>query len=105
MVLLNLFDLPETAQADELVDDLINDKANNLRIERIISTGQTTEWLTQQQNEFVALLAGKSEITYLAGRTLTLVPGDTLLIPAGVTHRVSYTSSEPPSIWLTVFYG
>jgi cupin 2 domain-containing protein len=53
----------------------------------------------------VSLLAGAAKIEYADGRTLDLAAGDTLVIPPREKHRVAYTSSEPPCVWLCVFYG
>lgn len=71
-------------------------------IKRIVSTGQTTDWYNQTEDEFVMLLEGKAKLEF-EERELTLSPGDTVLIKAHDKHRVSYTSSQPPCIWLCVF--
>jgi cupin 2 domain-containing protein len=34
-----------------------------------------------------------------------LKPGDYLLIPAHCRHRVAWTSSDEPSVWLAVHFG
>jgi len=102
---MNLFSMARIPEDAEIVEELVVDIDENVKIERIVSNGQTTDWLTQPQNEFVALLSGQAQIAYADGSQVKLTAGDTLVIPAGVTHRVSYTSSEPLCIWLTVFYG
>ena len=39
---------------------------------------------------------------YEGGRTRRLHAGDHALIPAHTKHRVEYTSTHPPCIWLAV---
>ena len=98
----NLFHLPELPIADELTTVLTNNA--NVRIERIVSTGQVTGWLDQEEEEFVALLDGRAVIDFEDGKAVTLEKGDTLTIKPHERHRVSYTSSSPPCVWLCVFY-
>ncbi len=98
----NIFHLPDLPLSDELITTLLESPA--VRIERIISTGQVSGWYDQDENEFVALLQGKAEITWADGSTTRLNPGDTLIIPQHKVHKVSYTSSDPACIWLCVFW-
>lgn len=99
----NIFQLPESLLDQELFEPLI--ETDQLLIERIISTGQTTpegEWYDQMRDEWVLLLQGEAQLMYEDGRTIDLKAGDYLLIPARQRHRVSYTSSNPACIWLTI---
>lgn len=99
----NIFDLPSSLPNKELFESLVS--AGNIRIERIISTGQTTpqgEWYDQDLDEWVILLQGFASLTYADGAEIKLSAGDYLFIPAHLKHRVVYTSSEPPCIWLAV---
>ena len=99
---MNIFELPELPLPEELTTVLTEN--GNVRIERIISTGQTTDWYDQTETEFVALLEGNAVIEFENGRNVALSKGDTLLINPHERHRVSYTSTEPPCIWFCVFY-
>ena len=75
------------------------------RIERIVSTGQTTppgQWYDQSGDEWVALLAGRATLRWEDGSLTRLAPGDWLLIPARVRHRVEATSTHPPCVWLAM---
>ena len=99
---MNLFDLPALPIPEELVTVLA--ETAGIRIERIISTGQTSGWYDQAQTEFVALIDGSAVIEYENGKTIAMSKGDTLLIKPHERHRVSFTSCEPPCIWLCVFY-
>lgn len=100
---MNLFALPPLPLPDELVTVLAENK--QIRIERIVSTGQTSPWYDQEQSEFVALLQGRAELLFDSGKTIALTAGDTLVIPPHQRHRVSYTSTEPPCVWLCAFFG
>jgi len=99
---MNLFELPSLPVTEELTTVFFESK--NIRIERIVSTGQATGWYDQNESEFVALLQGKAEIEFDDGNFKELVAGDTLIISSHVRHRVKYTSSEPPCVWLCVFW-
>ena len=99
---MNIFDLPEFPLSEELVTLLT--ESGNVRIERIISTGQVSDWYDQCETEFVALLEGNAVIEYENGNSVVMTKGDTLLIKPHERHRVSYTSSEPPCVWLCIFY-
>ena len=99
----NIFDLPSSLPNQELFEPLVS--ADNILIERIISTGQTTppgEWYDQDKDEWVILLQGEATLAYADGSQIKLAPGDYLFIPAHQKHRVEYTSIEPPCIWLAV---
>ncbi len=101
--MINIFKLPSSLPEQELFETLVC--ADNILIERIISTGQTTptgEWYDQEQDEWVILLQGEASLAYADGLQIKLTAGDYLLIPAHQKHRVEYTSSKPPCIWLAV---
>jgi len=99
---MNLFDFPALPLPDELTTVLAEN--GNVRIERIVSTGQASGWYDQAETEFVALLEGSAVIEYANGKTVALSKGDTILIKPRERHRVSFTSCEPPCVWLCVFY-
>ena len=84
-------------------------KAENIRIERIISSGQATpdgEWYDQKQDEWVLLLAGSAAIMLDdADEPRKLLPGDYMLIPSGRRHRVAWTDPLQKTIWLAVHFG
>ncbi len=99
----NLFSLPETLPEEEVFEDLL--PGSPVRIERIISTGQVTPdgiWLRQEMDEWVVLLQGHAALEYEDGRRSELDRGDWILIPAYTRHRVVFTSSSPPCVWLAV---
>jgi cupin 2 domain-containing protein len=99
----NIFKLPRHLGDAEIFEPLMTRK--NITIERIISTGQTTEnhrWYDQDRDEWVILLQGEAELTYPDEVSIRLRPGDYLFIPAHQKHAVTYTSTQPPCIWLAV---
>jgi len=98
----SLFRVPAAADG-ETVDVLL--ARPGLRIERIVSTGQSTPpgiWYDQPEDEWVALLAGSATLQWGDGSLVDLAPGDWLLIPAHIRHRVEATSVDPPCVWLAV---
>ena len=99
---MNIFDLPALPLKEEMTTVLA--ESGHVRIERVISTGQVSDWYDQTETEFVALLEGNAVIEYENGKTVALSKGDTLIIKPRERHRVSFTSSEPPCVWLCVFY-
>lgn len=96
--------LPSTS---EVFEPLV--EAADLRLERIISTGQHTPadvWLVQDWDEWVLLLTGAAKLL-IEGEAAPrdLQPGDWIVIPAGVRHRVEWTCADPPTLWLALHYN
>ncbi|MFH1118730.1 MAG: cupin domain-containing protein [Bacteroidota bacterium] len=74
-------------------------------IERIISNGQTTPegaWYDQPLDEWVLLLQGEASLEFEDRNTIHLYKGDYILIKSHQKHRVTYTSPQPPCIWLAI---
>ena len=42
----------------------------NVKIEKIISTGQITDWQVSEKNEFVILIQGEAEIEFFEKKNL-----------------------------------
>ena len=99
---MNIYEMPEFPINDEVISVLTQN--DRIRIERIISTGQQSDWYDQEEGEFVILLEGRAQLVFEGKRMITMEKGDTLQIPPHQKHRVAYTSTEPPCIWLCVFY-
>ena len=73
---------------------------------RIKSKGHvSTEdfWYEQRDDEWVIVLSGAGEIEWPCGRKRMLKTGDWLFLPRFEQHRVSYTSTEPPCVWLAIY--
>ena len=98
---MNLFDLPRFPLTEEFVEILST--GENFRVEKIVSSGQTTDWLEQNETEFVALLQGEAALEFADGKIVEMSRGATVLINPGERHRVTFTSVEPPCVWLCFF--
>lgn len=101
----NLFsflqNIPKSSQEEIFQTIQSTDK---IRIERIISYGQTTPddvWYDQNEDEFVIVLEGEADIKYDDNTTYKLKQGDSLFIKAHQKHQVIFTSN--PTIWLAIF--
>ncbi|MCC6472798.1 MAG: cupin domain-containing protein [Burkholderiales bacterium] len=79
-----------------------------LRIERIVSTGQSSPagfWYEQEGGEWVALLRGEARLRFEdEHEARVLKPGDFVDIAARRRHRVEWTHPHEPTVWLAVHY-
>jgi cupin 2 domain-containing protein len=104
---MNLFSgLAEAARDGEEFLPLVEHAG--VRIERIVTKGQTTppgEWYDQAWAEWVLIAEGAAELT-LEGpdEIVRLERGDTLFIPARRRHRVSWTDPDRTTVWLAVHW-
>ncbi len=101
----NLFDPLPDARSGEIFEDLI--KNPSVRIERIVSRGQTSPesgWYDQDEHEWVVVLKGMAELTFEQGGIVKLQVGDYVNVPAHTRHKVSWTDPEYETVWLAVFY-
>ncbi len=77
-------------------------------VERIVSTGQASPegfWYDQDWTEWVVVLAGEAALRIEGEANLrTLRPGDWLELPAGFRHRVEWTATDRPTVWLAVHW-
>jgi cupin 2 domain-containing protein len=102
----NLFGAIPARLPDELVEALV--RAGGVRLERIVSLGHTTppgQWLSQDQDEWVALLRGAATLIFEGASTpVTMRPGDHLVIRGGQRHRVEWTDPADVTVWLALHY-
>ena len=104
----NIFENIIVDKTSEEFIDLISTK--NVRIERIVSNGQTSQedfWYDQDENEFVIVLDGSAILEIEEEgkiKTVELNKNDYINIKAHTKHRVSYTDTSKPTVWLAVFY-
>ncbi|MFO1363633.1 MAG: cupin domain-containing protein [Burkholderiales bacterium] len=102
----NLFDELGGIGDQERLADLLKRPA--VRIERIVSTGQSSPegfWYDQAHGEWVAVLAGEARLRFEDERAArTLRPGDFVDIAAHRRHRVEWTRPGEPTVWLAVHY-
>lgn len=102
----NLWAVSGLPLEEERFEDIL--RAQNVRIERIVSCGQASApgfWYEQDEDEWVLILHGSADLLTKDGNgaeTLwQLQPGDCLLLKAGQKHRVERT--DKLTIWLAVF--
>jgi cupin 2 domain-containing protein len=101
----NLFAGIGTSTAEEVFTPLVEGK--RFRLERIVSTGQASppdEWYDQPDDEWVIVLRGRAALRYADGSVQEMAPGDHVLIPAHVRHRVEWTSADEPTVWLGLHF-
>ena len=97
--------LPE-ALLEERFETLV--QAGEVRIERILSTGQRSPegfWYDADDEEWVCVLQGSAVLTFEhPRRAITLGPGDAVWIHAHERHRVEWTDPRQPTVWLAVHF-
>jgi cupin 2 domain-containing protein len=100
----NLFANASAAGADEDVTALLT--AGGVRVSRIVSHGHASPdgfWYDQADAEWVLVLSGAAGLLIEGEAAVRgLGPGDYLLIPAHVRHRVEWTAPDSPTIWLAI---
>ena len=101
----NLLYIPDVQiDSDREFFETLFTASGEIRVERIISHGQTTpegEWYDQEQDEWVMVAEGSARIAYPDGSEVSLARGDYLFLPRHIRHRVAYTSA--PCVWLAIF--
>lgn len=81
------------------------------RIERIVSDGHASPegfWYDQDETEWVLLVSGSAVMSIereSGADKIELKPGDHLLLPAHMRHRVESASQMEKTIWLAVYFS
>lgn len=100
--MINLFSRPTEKFNEEIVQNLLEYK--NVRIEKIISDNNVSDWYDQDEDEYVCLLSGYAELEFLDDndkiKTVKLNQGDAMLIKRHERHRVSKTTE---CNWICIF--
>jgi cupin 2 domain-containing protein len=102
----NLFDDLPRQSDQELFTELL--KRKGVRIERIVSTGQSTpvdKPYRQEYDEWVLVVAGAAGLWVEGEGERELRPGDYVLIPSHRPHRVTWTAKDEPTVWLAVHFS
>jgi len=101
---INLLALPEGDLSNEFCETLL--QRPGLRVERIISSGQSTppgEWYDQAWDEWVLLVSGAAYLQLEGEREpRRLLPGDSIMLPAHCRHRVEETAANEATVWLAL---
>ena len=106
----NLFTGLPDASREEITQTLLeaDAAAGPVRIERIVSHGQSSPpdfWYDQEEHEWVLVLQGAAVLEIEdEAEPRRLNPGDALYLPAHRRHRVAWTQSDEPTVWLAVFW-
>jgi cupin 2 domain-containing protein len=83
-------------------------EAEHVRIERIVSRGHASApdfWYDQTEDEYVLLIQGRARLkVYGDSGFVSMNPGDGVIIPKHVKHRVEWTDPDQDTIWLAIFY-
>lgn len=101
----NVFDNIPVEVKKEVFEDIL--ETDDFIVERIISEGHASPpdfWYDQKINEFVLLLTGSAKIDFEGEESVTLKPGDYLVIPAHKKHRVDWTDENIKTLWITIHY-
>ncbi|WP_298769416.1 cupin domain-containing protein [uncultured Shewanella sp.] len=103
---INVFDLPSSLDlTKEVFQPLVENE--HILIERIISKAHVTpegQWYNQSKNEWVMVLKGEAELTFIDGNIIGLKIGEAIEIPAHCQHRVSWTTPNEETLWLAIHY-
>ena len=103
--MINLFDDLPARSEREIFTELLS--REGVRIERIVSTGQSTpvdEPYDQGHDEWVLLLRGAAGLWIEGEGERELRPGDHVLISAHRAHRVTWTAQAEPTVWLAIHF-
>jgi len=102
----NLFRNIPAERSRELIETIA--ETEHVRVERIVSRGHASApgfWYDQTEDEYVLLLQGRARLKFDGDNgILSMTPGDGIIIPKHVKHRVEWTDPDQDTIWLTVFY-
>jgi len=99
----NILNMQSDDSGKEQVKPLLTSPA--LTLEQIVSNGEPSGngfWYDQEKAEWVALLRGGATLRFEGEGTMNLTPGDCLVIPAHVRHRVDFCSRD--AVWLALHF-
>jgi mannose-6-phosphate isomerase-like protein (cupin superfamily) len=95
----NIFDNIRHLLHEEVVDEIYSGEI--VKVSRISSMGQTTDWFDSEFKEVAVLLEGAATIEFL-DRSVGLKKGDIVIINPHEIHRVINTS--PTGLWLAFYF-
>ena len=102
----NIYENLPNKLKDEFFEGLLN--YEHFKLERIISKGHSTpqgEWYDQERDEWVVLLKGSAALIIEGEeKEIILKPGDHLVLPAHLKHRVAWTDPHNETFWLALHF-
>lgn len=103
-IVTNIFASIPDVLPEELFTSLL--KRDNVHIERIVSQGHSSpldQWYDQAWDEWLMVLEGQAVLVYEQDLfRISMMAGDTVLIPAHTKHRVEWTAANIHTVWLAV---
>ena len=90
---------------EEIFEEII--RGSSFKVKKIVSPPMPdgdTKWYLQEEKELVIILQGEAKIEFDNSNIISLKTGDYFLIDSSIKHRVAYTSDNPVTIWLTIYY-
>ncbi|MCL2305650.1 MAG: cupin domain-containing protein [Planctomycetaceae bacterium] len=101
----NFFDDLPMSLSEELIENVF--QAEYVRIERIVSTGQSSSsefWHDHSEGKWLILLRGYAILEFQDGpQRQRLLFGDYIYIPPHRKHRIFSMSEKHTTVWLAVF--
>lgn len=97
----NLHEKTSAAPGAEIFDTLF--ESGEVGITRIVSNAHVSPegfWYDQDEDEWVAVIAGKATLEFDSGGLREMKTGDWIVIPARTRHRIAGTSAG--TTWLAV---
>lgn len=102
----NVFAAIPAALGEEFVESLAG--SGHARVERIVSRGHASPpefWYDQDWPEWVMVVSGRAVLRFEAETgDREMGPGDHVLIPAHVRHRVVWTAPDQDTVWVAVHF-
>ncbi len=97
---MEVFNLLENLEfsSDEEVEEIIYED-EKMRVLRTMSLDQETDYMTQDEDELVILVAGEGSIQ-TKDRIIKMKPSDCIYIPYGQPHKVV---DQDKAVWFCVF--
>ena len=93
MEVFNLLDNLKFSKEEEVEEKVYEDE--KVRVLRTMSLDQVTDFMIQDEDEFVVLMEGKASI-----ETIEMKKGDFLFIEKGLRHRVI---GQDKAVWFCLF--
>lgn len=97
MEVFNLLDNLKFSKEEEVEEKVYEDE--KVRVLRTMSLDQLTEWMVQDEDEFVVLMEGKASIE-TDREVMEMKKGDFLFIEKGLRHRVI---DQDRALWFCLF--
>lgn len=95
----NIYEDIQNLLEEEIVDEIFS--SDNVKVTRISSTNQTTDWFCENVKEVAILLEGEATIEF-ENRKVSMKKGDVIIINPLEKHRVINTS--PIGLWLAIYF-